>query len=280
MRYGIIIPSGEPTAQCEMAQAAEAAGWDGVFVPDGIAIQDFSGKPVTLFDPWVMLTAIAVKTHRIRMGPLIAAVPRRRPWKLAKETGTLDHLSNGRLILAAGLGAAPDDGGFSKVGEPTDLKTRAELMDECLAIVDGLWTSKPFSFAGKHYCVDKMIMVPPPVQKPRILTWVVGVWPKVKSMNRVLRWDGIVVQKYKGEPGQKADPEDIKAIREFVEKHRNSPSPFDIVIGGCTPKKNPQSVISHVKSLADVGATWWLEEMWSLSEKDFPRRIEQGPPAY
>jgi hypothetical protein len=280
MRYGIIIPGGEPNAQCEMAQAAEAAGWDAVFVPDGIAIQDFSGKPMALFDPWVMLAAIAVKTQRIRIGPLIAAAPRRRPWKLAKETGTLDHLSNGRLILAAGLGAAPDDGGFSKVGEPADLKTRAELLDECLAIVDGLWIGKPFSFAGQHYRVDNMIMFPAPVQKPRIPTWVVGVWPKLKSMNRVLRWDGIVVQKYKGEPGQQADPEDIRAIREFVEKHRASSNLFDIVTGGNTPEKNPESVVSHVKSLADAGATWWLEEMWSLKEEDFPRRIEQGPPAF
>jgi hypothetical protein len=263
-----------------MAQAAEAAGWDGVFVPDGIALQDFSGNAMPFFDPWVMLAGIAAKTERIRMGPLIAAVPRRRPWKLARETGTLDHLSNGRVILAAGLGASPDDGGFSKVGEPTDLKTRAELMDECLAIVDGLWTGKPFRFAGKHYRVDEMTMVPPPVQKPRIPTWVVGVWPKPKSMNRVLRWDGIVVQKYKGEPGQKTDPEDIKAIREFVEKHRQSSSPFDIVTGGWTPKKNPQSVLPHVKSLADAGATWWLEEMWSMSEKEYRPRIEQGPPAF
>jgi len=280
MLYGIVIPGGEPSAQCEMAQAAEAARWDGVFVPDGIAIQDFSGKPVALFDPWVMLAAIAVKTRRIRMGPLVAAVPRRRPWKLARETGTIDHLSNGRLILAAGLGAAPDDGGFSKVGGPTDLKTRAELMDECLAIVNGLWTGKPFSFAGKHYRVEKMSMVPPPVQKPRIPTWVVGVWPKVKSMNRVLRWDGIIVQKYRGEPGQKADPEDIKAIREFVEKQRKSSNRFDIVTGGRTPKKNPKSVLPYVKSLADAGATWWLEEVWSLGEKDVLRRIEQGPPVY
>ena len=170
MRYGIVIPGGEPSEQCEMAQAAEAAGWDGVFVPDGIAIQDFSGNPMALFDPWVMLAAIAAKTERIRMGPLIAAVPRRRPWKLARETGTLDHLSSGRLILAAGLGAASDDGGFSKVGELTDLKTRAELMDECFAIVDGLWTGKPFSFAGKHYRVEEMRMVPALVQKLRILT--------------------------------------------------------------------------------------------------------------
>ncbi len=280
MQYGIVIPTGEPAAQCEMAQAAEAAGWNGVFVPDGIAIQDFSGKAMALFDPWVMLAAIAVKTKRVRLGPLIAAVPRRRPWKLARETGTLDHLSNGRLILAAGLGAAPDDGGFSKVGEPTDLKTRAELMDECLAIVDGLWSGKSFSFTGKHYHVDGMTMVPPPLQKPRILTWVVGVWPKPKSMNRVLRWDGMVVQKYKGQPGQKEKPEDIEAIREFIEKNRNSSNPFDIVTGGRTPRKNPESVLPHVKSLANAGATWWLEEMWSLKEKDLMQRIEQGPPAF
>src|SRR5690242_12965617 len=112
MRYGIVIPGGEPNAQCEMAQAAEAAGWHGIFVPDGIAIQGFKGEAMPMFDPWVVLAAIAAKTQRIRMGPLIAAVPRRRPWKLAKETSTVDRLSNGRLILAAGLGAAPDDGGF------------------------------------------------------------------------------------------------------------------------------------------------------------------------
>jgi hypothetical protein len=99
-------------------------------------------------------------------------------------------------------------------------------------------------------------------------------------MNRVLQWDGIVVQKYKGEPGQKTDPEDIKAVREFVEKRREASTPFDIVTGGRTPSKNPESVLPHVKSLADAGATWWLEEMWSLGEKDFLRRIEQGPPAY
>lgn len=262
-----------------MAQAAETAGWDGIFVPDGIAIQGFKGEPMAMYDPWVMLAAIAAKTQRIQMGPLIAAVPRRRPWTLAKQTSTLDRLSNGRLILAAGLGAAPDDGGFSKVGEPLDLKTRAELMDECLAIVDGLWTGKPCSFTGKHYRVDDMIMFPPPVQKPRIRTWIVGVWPKEKSMNRVLRWDGVVVQKYKGQPGQKTDPEDIKAVRDFVEKNRKSSNAFDIVVGGVTPKKDPKSVLPYAKSLADAGATWWIEEMWGLQEKDYLPRIQQGPPA-
>src|SRR5207247_5512707 len=111
MLYGIVIPGGEPSAQCEMAQAAEAARWDGVFVPDGIAIQDFSGKPVALFDPWVMLAAIAVKTRRIRMGTLVAAVPRRRPLKLARESGTIGHLTVGLLSSPGALNVAPDEGG-------------------------------------------------------------------------------------------------------------------------------------------------------------------------
>jgi alkanesulfonate monooxygenase SsuD/methylene tetrahydromethanopterin reductase-like flavin-dependent oxidoreductase (luciferase family) len=260
-----------------MAQAAESAGWDALFVPDGIAI-DYAGKSMPLFDPWVMLSAIAVKTQRIRFGPLIAAVPRRRPWKLARETGTLDHLSNGRLIFAAGLGAAPDDGGFSKVGEPIDLKIRAELMDECLAILDGLWSGRRFTFAGKHYNVDAMLMFPPCVQQPRIPTWVVGVWPKPKSMNRAVKWDGVIVQPYKGVPGQKADPKIIGDLRDYVAKHRTASAPFDIVTGGVTPTKNPDSVLPHVKSLADSGATWWLEEMWGVKGDDLLRRIQLGPP--
>jgi len=278
MRYGIVIPGGQPAAQIDMAQAAESARWDAVFVPDGIAIEDFSGKPVAIFDAWAMLAAMAVKTQRIRIGPLIAAVPRRRPWKLARETGTVDHLSNGRLIFAAGLGAAPDDGGFSKVGEPIDLRTRAELMDECLAILDGLWSGQRFSFTGKHYNVDAMMMVPPPVQQPRITTWVVGVWPKPKSMRRAVQWDGVIVQPFKSVPGQKADPKMINDVREYVEKQRTNSGSFDIVTGGVTPKKNPDSVLPHVKSLADAGATWWLEEAWGLKQSDLLRRIEKGPP--
>src|SRR6185503_20835453 len=93
-------------------------------------------------------------------------------------------------------GAAEDDGGFFKVGEAMDIKVRAELLDEGLAIVAGLWSGKPFKFNGGHYTIKEMTMLPAPVQSPRIPVWVPGVWSKEKSMRRALNWDGIIPQKY------------------------------------------------------------------------------------
>src|SRR5204863_4018588 len=119
-------------------------------------------------------------TTRVRIGAVLTPVSRRRPWKLARETVTLDHLSHGRLVLPVGLGAL-DDGGFGKVGEPTDRKTRAELLDEGLAILTGLWSGQPFSFHGEHYQVEELTFLPPPVQSPRIRIWVVGLWPHERS---------------------------------------------------------------------------------------------------
>src|SRR5436190_24311266 len=119
------------------------------------------------------MAAMATRTRRVRIGALVTPLARRRPWKVARETVTLDHLSGGRLVLAVGLGAL-DDGGFGKVGEPTDPRTRAERLDESLAILTGLWTGLPFGFQGRHYQVDEMTFSPGPVQRPRIPIWVAG----------------------------------------------------------------------------------------------------------
>src|SRR6266850_1526244 len=141
MRYACAINGAETfNAAVDFACEAEQAGWDGFFLPDGIAIGDYP-----LFDPWVVMGAIAARTSRIRFGTMITPVSRRRPWKLARECVTVDQLSKGRLILAVGMGAANDDGGFRKVGEAMDLKIRAERVDEALAIIDGLWTGKPYT---------------------------------------------------------------------------------------------------------------------------------------
>ena len=118
---------------------------------------------------------------------------RRRPWKLAREAMTVDRLSGGRLVLPVGLGAL-DDQGFGNVGEETDARVRAELLDETLAILDGLWSGEPFAFDGDHYRFGPMTFRPTPVQRPRIPIWVVGAWPHARSMRRAARWDGVVVQ--------------------------------------------------------------------------------------
>jgi hypothetical protein len=168
-RYGFILNAAETAESIvDFAVAAEKHGWDGIFIADAIGIEtkDFPAFP--FFDPWVLMGAMAVKTKRLVLGTMLTAVPRRRPWKLVKEVVTLDHLSGGRVILGTGLGAAEDDGGFYKVGEAMDLRTRAARLDEGLQVVAGLLTGKPFSFEGEHFEVDAMTLLPPPVQKPRV----------------------------------------------------------------------------------------------------------------
>lgn len=281
MRYGFVWPGGDARLAAEMARAAEQAGWDGFFV----------WEPVWGVDAWVSLTAAAMLTQRIRLGTMLTPLSRMRPWKLASETATLDRLSNGRVILAAGLGAI--DTGFAQFGEETERKQRAELLDEGLEILTGLWRGQPFNFEGKHYHVRGTTFMPPPppVQKPRIPIWVVGAWPSEKSMRRVLRYDGLLPQVLKPVAGasssaQQASREDLPAMRAYVEAHRPATTPFDIIVEGQTPGKNPGKAAAIINSWAEVGATWWLETLWSLAEKAGTKagqrriltRLEQGPP--
>lgn len=182
MKYGFTLPQGDARTAAALAREAEIAGWDGFFV----------WEPVWGIDPWVSLAAAAMVTQHIRLGTMVTPVSRRRPWKLASETATLDHLSGGRVILSVGLGAI--DTGFAAFGEETDRRQRAQLLDEGLAIVTGLWQGQPFRFNGTHYQVQptEFMPPPPPVQQPRIPIWVVGAWPRPRSMQRALRWDGIL----------------------------------------------------------------------------------------
>src|SRR4026209_357450 len=123
---------GDPRTVADLAAEAEAAGWDGVFYWDGVAIGE-----TDMYDPWVVMTAMAMRTERVTLGAIVTPPSRRRPWKLARETMTLDRISNGRLVLPVGLGAL-DDAAFGNVGEPTESKGRAELLDESLESLEGL----------------------------------------------------------------------------------------------------------------------------------------------
>jgi len=280
MKYGFVIPGGDIHTIVELAHDAESAGWDGVFIPDCICIEGLPDPASLGFDPWVALAAMAVKTERIRLGTMLTAVSRRRPWKLARETVTLDQLSNGRLTLSVGLGAL-DDAGFGKVGEATDRKTRAELMDEGLDILAGLWSGKPFSYNGKHFKIGEMTFQPTPVQEPRIPIWVVGAWPVEKSMQRAMRWDGLLPTK-RGENGTfgGVSPDDIRAMKTYVGEHRTAATPFDIIWEGETPGDNPEQAASIIGPYAEAGVTWWMETMWNSPDglKSVRKRINQSPP--
>lgn len=271
MRYGFILPGGDARVVAESARAAEAAGWDGFFIADC----------VWSVDPWVSLTAAAMVTERIRLGTMLTPISRRRPWILASQTATLDHLSGGRLILAAGLGAI--DTGFAEFGEVTDRKTRAELMDEGLDIITGLWQGQPFNYDGKHYHVRETTFSPPPapVQQPRIPVWMVGAWPRPKSMDRVVRWDGLLPDKI-GPTGERESvgPDDLRAMVAYLAERRPAGSaPIDIVVEGETPGDDQAKARETVQVMRDAGATWWLESRWGDGRDDEAQeRLRQGPP--
>ena len=125
MRFGINLPPfgefGDARALAELAREAESVGWDGFFIWDHILF-DPSWHPMV--DPWVGLAAVAMATTTIRLGTLVTPLPRRRPWKLARETVSLDRLAGGRLILGVGIGD-PVTWEYGFFGEPTDARQRA-----------------------------------------------------------------------------------------------------------------------------------------------------------
>lgn len=277
MKFGLHVPGVGPHELVRLAEEGEAAGWDGLFPWDGI----------WGINVWVCLAAAAVKTERLRLGPIITPLSRRRPWSVASEVMTLDHLSNGRAVLMVGLGAAleaPPNNWFEKVGEVTDRKTRAEMLDESLDIIDGLWRTNPFSYMGKHYTLKDVDFSPTPIQKPRVPIWCVGAWPRPKSMQRVLRCDGILPIVMPPEGGFTATTaDDIRAIKEYVDARRTLTSPFDFVLDGETPGDDPAQAAAQIRPLAEAGATWWLENIWATPQQKgglegMIERIRQGPP--
>ncbi len=274
MKYGFVLPSGDARTAAALAQQAENAGWDGFFV----------WEPVWGVDAWVCLTAAAMLTERIRLGTLLSPLSRMRPWKLASETATLDNLSNGRVILSVGLGAV--DTGFDEFGEETDRRKRAELLDEGLDILTGLWRGQPFNYQGVHYQVKPTSFMPPPppVQQPRIPIWVVGAWLRGKSMRRVLRYDGLlpVVMDDQGN-FLKTMPKHIREMKAYIQANRTQQTPFDIIVEGETPGEDSAKAKEIVTPWIEAGATWWIETRWEVprnaeGQEIVRQRILQGPP--
>jgi alkanesulfonate monooxygenase SsuD/methylene tetrahydromethanopterin reductase-like flavin-dependent oxidoreductase (luciferase family) len=285
MRYGISIPNfgtwANPRTMVELARDAESAGWDGFFLWDHIR---FTATPVPVQDPWVLLSAIATVTDRITLGPLVTPLPRRRPWVVARQAVSLDHLSNGRALLGIGIGE-PVDSEFGAFGEDPERRVRAEKLDEAIAVIAGLWSGEEFRFAGTHYHLEPMRFLPRPVQQPRIPIIVAGYWPNPGPIRRAARWDGMYPL-FGEEP-----PEDwqgkfgalVAELRMRHAEHALSGMPFEILGGGETPGSDDPADWER------LGATWWIESLnpyrfgWDESER-WPEigpvrdRIRSGPP--
>jgi alkanesulfonate monooxygenase SsuD/methylene tetrahydromethanopterin reductase-like flavin-dependent oxidoreductase (luciferase family) len=271
MRYGMILPGGSATEQLEQAVLAEESGWDGVFV----------WEAAYGVDAWSLLAAIAVRTERVTIGTLLTPLPWRRPWKVASQVATVDQLSGGRAVLTVGLGAVTDD--LPLTGEATDLRGRAARLDEGIDLIRTLWEGGR-SYHGRHYdyeagALDELASMGAPPRE-RIPIWVVGVWRRPKSMQRVLRCDGVVPQ-YEGR-GDDRRPEDAAAVRRWLDERGGTG--IDVVSEGETPAGDPAAARAKVVPWAEAGCTWWLETRWEMPHgaaermQEVRERLAAGPP--
>jgi alkanesulfonate monooxygenase SsuD/methylene tetrahydromethanopterin reductase-like flavin-dependent oxidoreductase (luciferase family) len=293
MRFSINIPNfgdfADPRAVATVATAAEQAGWDGLFVWDHVVHDKHERRGQPFGDPWMLLTAAALATSRIRLGTLVTPVARRRPQQLARQVATLDALSGGRVIFAAGLGGPIEDE-YASFGEPTDPVVLAELLDEGLDLLERYWSGERVNHDGRHHQVRDVTLLPATVQRPRPPVWVAGFWPNRPPMRRAARWDGAVPLFKSATHGQPPHVDEVRDLVTYVRDHRDPhrddrhDAPFEIVLGGVSPAGTAQAH-DLIGPLIDAGATWWDERQLQTSDtldKLAPilHRIEQGPPAF
>lgn len=229
-----------------------------------------------MVDPWVSLAAAAVMTSRIKLGTWVTPVARRRPWKLARETATLDVLSGGRLILGVGLGSPPVDE-FDAFGEDSNDRVRAEKLDEGLDLLARFWSGEPVDHAGKHFRVENATFLPKPAQEPRIPVWVGGNWPNKNPFRRAARWDGVTPLKAGAGWDVMMSPEELRDLVDFIAGERGNRE-FEVAFTGQSPAgAGGRDVVAPYQ---EAGATWWLEGCHHRRGKleDTRARITVGPP--
>jgi alkanesulfonate monooxygenase SsuD/methylene tetrahydromethanopterin reductase-like flavin-dependent oxidoreductase (luciferase family) len=283
MRYGIHVhnfgPYADPRRLVELARATEQGGWDGFFVCDHLTAT-WQGRPQPIADPWIALAAVALATERVLIGPMVAALPRRRPWQLASETVTLDQLAGGRLVLGVGLGTV-DSQNFAPFGEEADLATRGRMLDESLEVLTGLWRGEPLTHTGEHYRVRDATFLPTPLGRARPPIWVAGHWPHRRPFRRAARWDGVFVDVSGVDwmRGEIMPPDDLRAAADYALGQRQSAEPFEVVIGGHSPG-SPAETAERLAPYAEAGLTWWVEGVHPAfgSVEELLDRVRQGPP--
>ena len=263
MRHGVCLANigtySDPRIGVRLAEAAEAAGWDGVFIWDHLAF--VWGAPAA--DPWTTLAAIASATSRVRIGTAVTPVARRRPQVLAHQVASLDVLSAGRVVFGAGLGGSPDE--FGRFGEPTDAKVRAAMLDEGLELLRRFWSGEEVAHRGEHFAVDRVTLAPTPVQE-RVPIWIGGNRPA--SLRRAARWDGWLADS--ADPtGMRLSPDDVARSIEQIGRGEN----FDVAVLGQSDRGDPSAYEL-------VGATWWLENVHDRrgSVDEVLALVGAGPP--
>jgi alkanesulfonate monooxygenase SsuD/methylene tetrahydromethanopterin reductase-like flavin-dependent oxidoreductase (luciferase family) len=260
----------DPVRTARLAETAETAGWDGLFV------WDHRGYiwGAAFADAFVTLAAVATATTKLRLGTAVTPLPQRKPQDMALTLTTLDRLSRGRVIFGVGLGGVVEE--YTVFAEPGDAKLRAAMLDEGLMLLQRLWSGEAVQHSGMHYPVDGATLTPLPVQRPRIPIWIGG--ESRSALRRAARWDGWVASGV-GAQGDEVlrPPADLTRDVETIRGYRTAGAPFDVaLIGQSTP-----SDARLVRAYEQAGATWWLEHLHGRrgSAEDLLARVAAGPPA-
>ncbi len=274
MRFGLFVPPFGPFADvrrlADLAAQAEQTGWDGFFVWDHV----LGPENVALADPWVALSAVACTTSRLRLGPLVTPLARRRPWIVARQAVTVDHLSDGRLVLGVGLGG---DGWreLSAFGEAVDDQHRGRVLDEAIGLVTALCSGEPVAHEGTAFHVGDVRFLPPARQTPRIPIWVGGLWPNRAPLRRAARHDGV----FPIGAGGSLSALEVQEMAAYIARHRSVSTPFDIVLRGRYGPRWPSEARAELRELESEGVTWWLE---SVDHREPVDAVEElvavGPP--
>lgn len=269
-RSGLFLPPfdelSDPLLVAKLAAEAEEAGWDGIFLWDHVRWNE----PVeAVADTQVTLAAIATATERLRFGPMITPLARRRPVKVAREATTLDQLSRGRLTLGVGAGSDEFGGEFVRTGDETNARRRGQMLDESLDILQAAWSGETVRHSGEHYTVDGIRFLPRPLQRPGVPIWVAGTAGKRRPLERAIRYQGSFPRLFK-------DAEQFEQIVNEVSAARavagyDAAEPYDYV-AALAPGADPTPFIA-------AGATWWLVRFsWEGLSADLVRGvIREGP---
>jgi probable F420-dependent oxidoreductase len=176
MRFGLSLSGVSPRHYASLARQAESAGFESAWVPDHLVLPEqlpatylysADGVPpipatTAVYDPWVLLGAMAAVTETIRLGTAVYVLPLRHPLITARGVLTVDRLSRGRVTLGAGVGWLTEE--FDVVG--LDPRTRGRRADEIVGLLRRLWTDDVIEHDGEFYQLPPVHFEPKPFQKP------------------------------------------------------------------------------------------------------------------
>ena len=288
MKFCLYLPPFGPFSDARflarLAREAEQAGWDGFFIWDHIAGERYPEKMV---DPWIALACIALNTEKIRLGALVTPLARRRPWKVARESVSVDQMSEGRLIFGVGTGSGV--GEFDNLGEESNPRIRGEMLDEALEVLSRLWSGEKVNYSGEHYQVKDTRFLPEPVRKSGIPIWAAGIWPHKKPFRRGAQLDGIFPLFPNAKDANKMYAQ-LEELIDYIKPFRDPTKSFDIVFRGFPlPDNDPEQTRELLKPYEELGVTWWQtsisprefggnlqDERWPLDEMEDV--ILKGPP--